>query len=43
MHYGTFDLSDEPIFYPKQEMLRLQEENNISNVLHLGIGGKHYF
>lgn len=43
MHFGTFDLSDEPIFYPKQELLRLQEENNISNVLHLGIGGKHYF
>lgn len=42
MHYGTFDLSDEPIFYPKQEMLRLQETHNIDNVLHLSIGGKHF-
>jgi L-ascorbate metabolism protein UlaG (beta-lactamase superfamily) len=43
MHFGTFDLSDEPIFYPKQELQRLQEEQNINEVLHLSIGGKHYF
>ena len=42
MHYGKFDLSDEPIFYPKQEMLRLQETHNIDNVLHLSIGAKHF-
>jgi L-ascorbate metabolism protein UlaG (beta-lactamase superfamily) len=43
MHFGTFDLSDEPIFYPKQELQRLQEEQSIEQVLHLSIGGKHYF
>lgn len=41
MHFGTFDLSDEPIFYPKQELMRLQQENNINHVLHLPIGRKH--
>lgn len=41
MHHGTFDLSDEPIFYPKQELLRLQEEQGIDHVLHLSIGAKH--
>lgn len=40
MHHGTFDLSDEPVFYPKQELLQLQEEQNISNVFHLKIGEK---
>lgn len=43
MHFGTFDLSDEPIFYPRQELRRLQEETGIDQVLHLSIGGKHYF
>lgn len=41
MHHGTFDLSDEPIFYPKQELLQLQEEQGIENVKHLSIGLKH--
>jgi L-ascorbate metabolism protein UlaG (beta-lactamase superfamily) len=41
MHHATFDLSDEPIFYPKQELLRLQEQQNREAVLHLSIGGKH--
>lgn len=40
MHHGTFDLSDEPVFYPKQELLQLQEKQNISNVFHLKIGEK---
>jgi len=40
MHHGTFDLSDEPIFYPKQELLLLQEQQNINNVQHLTIGQK---
>jgi len=40
MHHGTFDLSDEPIFYPKQQLLSLQEQKGISNVEHLSIGYK---
>jgi L-ascorbate metabolism protein UlaG (beta-lactamase superfamily) len=40
MHHGTFDLSDEPIFYPKQELIRLLKQQNIENVLHLPIGRK---
>ena len=40
MHHGTFDLSDEPIFYPKQELLQLQEQKGIEKVLHLAIGKK---
>lgn len=28
MHYGTFDLSDEPIFNPKNELLKLSEGRN---------------
>ncbi len=40
MHHGTFDLSDEPIFYPKQELLQLQEQKGIEQVLHMAIGKK---
>ena len=40
MHHGTFDLGDEPIFYPKQELVLLQEQHNINNVQHLSIGNK---
>ncbi len=40
MHHGTFDLSDEPIFYPKQELLQLQEQQGLNDVLHLAIGRK---
>ncbi len=40
MHHGTFDMSDEPIYYPKQELLILQEQQGISNVEHLSIGYK---
>jgi L-ascorbate metabolism protein UlaG (beta-lactamase superfamily) len=40
MHHGTFDLSDEPIFYPKQELLLLQEQQDIHHVQHLSIGQK---
>ena len=43
MHFATFDLSDEPLFYPKQELLQLQEQQNINDVLHLAIGAKHQF
>jgi L-ascorbate metabolism protein UlaG (beta-lactamase superfamily) len=42
MHHGTFDLSDEPIFYPKQELLQLQEQQGVEQVLHLAIGRKHF-
>jgi L-ascorbate metabolism protein UlaG (beta-lactamase superfamily) len=42
MHHSTFDLSDEPIFYPKQELMRLQEEQGVNEVLHLAIGRKHF-
>lgn len=42
-HFGTFDLSDEPIYYPKQVLQQLQAEKNIDHVLHMSIGGKHYF
>jgi L-ascorbate metabolism protein UlaG (beta-lactamase superfamily) len=42
MHHGTFDLSDEPIFYPKQELLQLQQEKNLTSVLHLSIGEKFF-
>lgn len=43
MHHGTFDLSDEPIFYPKQELLILQEKSGISGIEHLSIGNKMQF
>jgi L-ascorbate metabolism protein UlaG (beta-lactamase superfamily) len=40
MHHGTFDLSDEPVFYPKQELLLLQEQLEINTIQHLSIGQK---
>ena len=40
MHHATFDLSDEPIFYPKQELLLLQEQLGVAAVNHLSIGNK---
>jgi L-ascorbate metabolism protein UlaG (beta-lactamase superfamily) len=43
MHHGTFDLSDEPVFYPKQELILLQEKLGISSVNHLSIGNKMQF
>lgn len=43
MHHGTFDLSDEPVFYPKQELILLQEKRGISSVTHLSIGNKMQF
>jgi L-ascorbate metabolism protein UlaG (beta-lactamase superfamily) len=43
MHHGTFDLSDEPVFYPKQELIRLAEAQNMNQVLHAAIGHKIYF
>ena len=43
MHHATFDLSDEPIFYPKQELLLLQEQLGVAAVNHLSIGNKIQF
>jgi hypothetical protein len=43
MHHGTFDLSDEPIFFPKQELILLQEKLGINSVNHLSIGNKMQF
>ncbi len=43
MHHGTFDLSDEPVFYPKQELLLLQEKFGVAAVQHLSIGNKMQF
>lgn len=43
MHHGTFDLSDEPVFYPKQDLMLLQEQHNITAVQHLSIGNKMQF
>lgn len=40
MHHGTFDMSDEPVFFPRQELLLLQEKFNINSVMHLSIGNK---
>ncbi len=42
MHHGTFDLSDEPIFYPLQQLQQISAEKNISGILPLSIGSKHY-
>jgi L-ascorbate metabolism protein UlaG (beta-lactamase superfamily) len=42
MHYGTFDLSDEPIFYPLQELMQLSADQHINNILPLSIGQKHF-
>jgi L-ascorbate metabolism protein UlaG (beta-lactamase superfamily) len=39
MHYGTFDLSDEPIFMPKREL----EKINNHNALFIDIGELIYF
>lgn len=43
MHHGTFDLSDEPVFYPKQELILLAEKLGIAGVNHLSIGNKLQF
>lgn len=36
MHYGTFDLSDEPIFNPKNELTRLSVGRNDIHILDVG-------
>jgi L-ascorbate metabolism protein UlaG (beta-lactamase superfamily) len=41
MHYGTFDLSDEPLNAPKETLLELTKNKNEEEVLFLKIGEKH--
>ena len=40
MHYGTFDLSDEPIFLPKENLQKIASEEKLDNVLFGTIGKK---
>jgi L-ascorbate metabolism protein UlaG (beta-lactamase superfamily) len=42
MHHGTFDLSDEPIFYPLQQLQKIVASENIADVIPLVIGKKHF-
>jgi L-ascorbate metabolism protein UlaG (beta-lactamase superfamily) len=42
MHHATFDLSDEPIFYPKKELMELSYQQNNNTVLNLTIGTTHF-
>lgn len=42
MHYGTFDLSDEPIFYPEQ-MLREQHPEALKQIVWMDIGKRIEF
>lgn len=44
MHYGTFDLSDEPLFYPEEELKKLIDESDKKEqVLFPQLGNKMYF
>jgi L-ascorbate metabolism protein UlaG (beta-lactamase superfamily) len=42
MHYGTFDLSDEPIFYPEQ-ILREQHADALKEIVWMDIGKRFAF
>lgn len=42
MHYGTFDLSDEPIFYPEQ-ILREQHTDALKEIVWMNIGKRIAF
>jgi L-ascorbate metabolism protein UlaG (beta-lactamase superfamily) len=42
MHHGTFDLSDEPIFYPLQQLQQISANQNIDAILPLSIGNKYF-
>ncbi|WP_281638135.1 MBL fold metallo-hydrolase [Flavobacterium marginilacus] len=37
MHYGTFDLSDEPVYYPEQ-ILKEKHKNELSSIIWMHIG-----
>ncbi len=44
MHYGTFDLSDEPLFYPEEELKKLiTASGKKEHVLFPQLGNKMYF
>ncbi|MFM2358611.1 MAG: hypothetical protein RLY16_604 [Bacteroidota bacterium] len=38
MHFGTFDLSDEPVFYPRTLLKQLAAEQELNGILHADIG-----
>jgi L-ascorbate metabolism protein UlaG (beta-lactamase superfamily) len=40
MHYGTFDLSNEPIWYPGEQLQQLQAEKGIAGIQYPPIGKK---
>ncbi len=40
MHYGTFDLSDEPIFSPKEDLQYIVEKEKLDSVVFGSIGEK---
>lgn len=42
MHYGTFDLSDEPIFYPEQILIK-QHTEPLEHILWMNIGKRIAF
>lgn len=42
MHYGTFDLSDEPIFYP-EKILKEQHSEALNHIIWVQIGYRIYF
>lgn len=42
MHYGTFDLSEEPIYYP-EKVLREQHAEELENIFWMRIGDRIYF
>jgi L-ascorbate metabolism protein UlaG (beta-lactamase superfamily) len=41
MHFGTFDLADEPIYWPLQELKKLEHTSN-SKINYINIGGKYF-
>jgi L-ascorbate metabolism protein UlaG (beta-lactamase superfamily) len=43
MHHGSFDLSDEPVFYPLQELEKLIAVKELDFVKNLAIGEKYFF
>jgi hypothetical protein len=44
MHYGNFDLSDEPLFYPEEELKKLiTASGKKEHVLFPQLGNKMYF
>ena len=42
MHYGTFDLSQEPIFYP-EKILKEQHPDELDRILWMNIGSRVTF